>query len=446
MKHYHLPKEVDYILTKINQHGYEAYPVGGCVRDLLLFLSPKDWDIATNASPEIIIAIFRDDKKITDYARHGTVSVILNEIAYEITTYRIEGIYSDFRHPDNVMFTNQLFHDLSRRDFTINALALDRDKVIDYFGGLNDIQQKLIRCVGDPTSRFREDPLRILRALRFSSVLQFEIEEKTASALFAELSSIHKVSVERVSNELNQILMGKNCVSTLAYYSEVIFSLMPELKKMSGFDQMNHHHVYDVWTHTLQALENTPDVLILRIAVLFHDAGKPDSFTIDGSGVGHFYGHPELSAQIARTVLERLHYSKKIIDTTVSLIRYHDAALLPNSISIKQLLYKVGKEEFEQLLLIKKADILAQNPDYRNTNLSYLDQIRNVYNDIINRNECYSLSQLSISGRDLMQLGIPEGSRIGEMLDILLRMVIQNEIPNEKNALIQTVCSMIKNN
>lgn len=436
-----LPSDVNFILYEIRKFGYQAHPVGGCVRDFLMDKTPKDWDIATNAKPDQLNIIFAKQKRITQYAKHGTIGIIVNSICYEITTYRLDGNYGDHRHPDQVTFTDDLFQDLSRRDFTVNALALSSDNIIDYFDGVHDIENKIIRCVGDPLKRFSEDALRILRALRFCSTLGFTIEAETQRAAYENLNLIESTSKERIFSELCQIVTGKNAASAIFENAEIIFAIIPELKKTRGFDQTNPHHIYDVWEHTTTSIKYSPRDLAVRLTLLFHDIGKPDCFTVDKNGIGHFYGHPEISASIASDVLKRFRCKNSLLEEICTLIRYHDTAVLPNSISIKRFLNKVGIKNFKKLQIIKSADIRAQSPDYIHENIAYLKQINDIFKQIIADNECYTLEQLAVNGNDLIEVGIPQGNRIGVILDSLLQMVINEETENKKDNLLKVAQS-----
>lgn len=432
MNQIELPSGVIFILYEIRKFGYQAYPVGGCVRDFLMHKTPKDWDIATNAKPDQLNIIFAKQKRITQYAKHGTIGIIADDGCYEITTYRLDGNYGDHRHPDQVTFTDDLFQDLSRRDFTINALALSGDDIIDYFDGVRDIENKIIRCVGDPLKRFSEDALRILRALRFCSTLGFTIEAETQRAAYEHLYLIESTSKERIFSELYQIVTGKNAASAIFDNAEIIFAIIPELKRTRGFNQRNPHHIYDVWEHTTTSIKCSPRDLAVRLALLFHDIGKPDCFTVDKNGIGHFYGHPEISASIASDILKRFRCKNSILQEVCTLIRYHDTALLPNSVSIKRFLNKVGIKNFKKLLIIKSADIRAQSPNYMDENIAYLKQINDIFKQIIADNQCYNLEQLAVNGNDLIEIGIPQGNQIGVILSILLQMVIKEEIENKK--------------
>lgn len=437
MNQFHLPIQVDYIIRQLKDSGFQAYPVGGCVRDLVMKRKPNDWDIATNALPETIKKIFFANQLIVDYEQHGTISVILDKKKYEITTFRLESSYSDHRHPDQVSFSDSLIADLSRRDFTMNALALDHNEIIDYFGGLNDIQNKIIRCVGDPVSRFREDALRIMRALRFSSVFSFDIDRTTAKAANSNKLLIKEISSERVSSEFMLIMKGTDVAKVLSDYADIIFTIIPELNQLNGFDQNNPHHIYNIWEHTLCAIQNSPDDLLVRTALLLHDIGKPYCYTEDSSRIGHFYGHPDISASIADEILKRLHFRKNDINQIVQLIRYHDTAILPNRISIKKLLSNIGESNLKKLLLIKSADIHAQSPKYFSANMDNIKKIESVFQQIVQEKSCYSMKQLAINGDDLIKSGIKEGSKLGFILNTLLNLVIEEDLPNRKFDLIQ---------
>lgn len=415
----------------LEKAGFEAYAVGGCVRDFLLGKIPLDIDITTSALPNDIINVFSDFKVIKTGLKHGTVTVIIDSNPIEITTFRIDGKYNDLRHPENISFTKDIFEDLKRRDFTINAIAYNpKSGFKDPFGGKSDIKNKIIKAVGDAESRFSEDALRILRALRFSSDLGFSIEKKTSESIHKCKNLLKNISFERINKEFNGIICGKNAEKVLFDFKDTIGVFIPEIKPMIGFDQQNPHHIYDVYVHTLKVTANVPQEKIIRLCAFFHDIGKPFVFTKDQKGIGHFYLHQKKSVEIALNVLNRLRYDKKTIHDVTEIIKYHDIPLKTEK-EVKKWLGYYGDENFIRLLSIKKGDILAQSPKYLD-NLEKLQKIYNIYNEIKTKNDCIKISDLKINGTDLIALGFKEGKKIGETLNLILEQIIDGNLKNEK--------------
>lgn len=426
-----MPPQVQFIIDKLTSLGFEAYLVGGCVRDSILGLEPNDWDVATSALPGEIKLAFCSSKLIQTGVKHGTITVQTDLIPVEVTTYRIDGGYSDNRHPDNVCFTRNLKEDLARRDFTVNALAYNHhDGIIDCFGGTQDIINRCIRCVGEPELRFQEDGLRILRALRFSSVLGFTIDADSSKSILNNITLLDNIARERIQNEFSKLLCGKNVKSVFRAYRTVIGQFIPEINAMIGFDQHNSYHIYDVWEHTLKSIDAIESIPILRLTMLLHDIGKPSSYTQDEKGVGHFYGHGKKSTEIAGTVLRGLKYDINTIDTVTELVRIHDISLIAEEKAIKHRLNQLGENRLRLLLKVKAADIKAQNPIYSGR-LYELKKIEAVLDDIIAHGQCFSLKDLQINGADLLSLGIPEGAEIGTILSFLLEAVIEDKYPNK---------------
>ena len=431
-----MPAQIKYVINKFTDAGYKAYIVGGCVRDSLLGLIPNDWDIATNALPNQIKFILSDCKIINTGIKHGTVTAVVKNMFIEITTFRTESAYSDNRHPDKVEFTDSLKEDLSRRDFTVNALAYnDKVGIVDCFGGVLDINNKKIRCVGNPDLRFNEDGLRILRALRFSSVLGFQIEKTTSQSILDNGSLLNNIACERINSEFTKLLCG-NADSVLREYRSVVEQFIPEIKCMVGFNQHNPHHIFDIWEHTLKSVSSIKADPILRLTMLFHDIGKPHCFSKDLEGIGHFYGHSRISAVIANKVMKRLKYDNLTISTVTELIELHDLPLFADEKLVKRRLSRLGEKKFRLLLKVKYADTKALNPQYY-YRLSYLKKIEAALNKIIKQNSCYSLKNLKINGKDLLSLNIPEGIEIGRMLSKLLDAVIDGKCLNEYDKLIE---------
>lgn len=433
-----IPSDVHKILDILNINGYEGYIVGGCVRDSILNRKPNDWDICTNCTPEKMLDIFNIFKVIPTGLKHGTVTVVINNENYEVTTYRIDGEYSDGRHPAKVMFTNQLKEDLKRRDFTINAMAYnDKMGLIDYYEGLQDIYNKTIRCVGNPVKRFSEDYLRMLRAVRFSTQLEYKLEDYTFRAIQELSKSIIDISVERIREELNKILTADipsnglkllNTTSLLKY-------IMPELEVCVGFNQYNPHHDKDVFNHILSVVDNTENDLILRLSALFHDIGKPKTFSLDKDGVGHFYNHNVKSAYITKKVMKRLKYDNKSINQVSILVKEHMSRY--NNLSdkaIKRLINRVGSNNIDKLFNLQIADTKGSTKRH---NIDDVIELKRQVERILNEKQPLSKKDLKITGHDLIELGVPEGKQIGEILSKLLEIVLENPELNKKDILIK---------
>lgn len=438
-----LPPTVQMILNRLATAGFEAFVVGGCVRDSLLGLHPQDWDVCTSAHPEEIQSVFEDFLTLTTGVKHGTIGVVTEKKVYEITTYRMDGLYSDKRRPDLVNYVSELKDDLNRRDFTINAMAYNETSgLIDYFGGQDDLKKKIIRCVGEPTMRFQEDALRILRALRFASVYSFAIESASRDALREHKNLLEEISAERIKEEWDKLLLGENAETILLDYADVISVFVPEIQKAVGYEQHNPYHVYDVWQHTVKAIGNAEKNITVRLALFLHDLEKP---LCASEEQGYFYAHAACGAQSAQTILSRLRYDSKTIQTVTQLIFYHDTMLRPDKKLLKKWLNKIGAEELRMLLQVKRADASAQNPDFLSERLFKLNKIEETIQTILDDNECFSVKELAIDGRDLLNIGMQEGKRVGEALQLLLEKVIEEEIPNEKAALMEAAKKMIKN-
>lgn len=440
VKHMTNPESLRIILNALNQSGYEAYAVGGCVRDTLLGKNPHDWDICTSATPIQVKNIMEKNKiQVFDSGiKHGTVTVLLDGDGYEVTTYRIDGEYKDGRHPECVQYTSSLKEDLARRDFTINAMAFaNNGDTIDYFGGKEDLDNRLIRCVGDPKLRFSEDALRILRALRFSSTYGFVIETETEKAIKELYKNIRHVSIERISTELQKLLAGKNRLSILLNYSDIISYIIPEFKDCLGFKQHNKHHIYTVYGHIAYAvgLCESSDIITLT-AMLLHDIAKPSCFVYK-NGSGHFYGHAEKSAEIANNILLRLKYTTQDRRDIVELVKYHDVDILLTKKSIKKWLNKLGEKQFKRLIDVKIADNRAQNLDISQVRIDMLREVLNLSNEILRDKECFKLKDLQINGLDLIDIGIKQGREIGQILNKLLQMVLEDKIENNREDLIK---------
>ena len=433
-----LPVQVEYALNKLHTADYEAYIVGGCVRDILRGATPSDYDITTSAEPEQTKAVFSGEKIIETGIQHGTVTLLKEGMPLEITTYRIDGDYTDNRRPNSVSFTKSLNEDLARRDFTVNAMAYSpKTGVVDIYEGKEDLKNGIIRCVGDADRRFNEDALRIIRALRFASVLGFEIEEETKKSIFKNKNLLKNISAERIAAELLKLLSGKNARSVIVDYFEVLEVILPEISGMKGFDQKNHWHIYDILNHTALMVEKIPATPVLRLTALLHDCGKTDSFSMDEKGVGHFYGHPEVSCKKAKTALARLKLDNATINEVLSLIKHHDRQIIPTKKAVKRAMNLLSADTFFKLLEVKRADNLAQNPELTKDVLKTIDNIENIAKEIIENNECFSLKALAVKGNDLINIGIPEGSELGKKLEFLLDAVINERVENKKEALLK---------
>ena len=432
-----LPTSVARALSVLEACGYEAYIVGGCVRDSLLGRTPNDWDVTTNATPQEMKACFRDFRVIETGIRHGTLTVIIDGMQLEITTYRNDGEYLDNRHPVQVTFSQKIADDLSRRDFTVNAMAYHPQKgLVDLYGGREDLKNRTIRAVGDAKTRFEEDGLRILRAIRFASVLDFYISEDTAGAVHECKDLLSGIAAERIREEFCKLICGKGAVRILRDYIDVIAIFLPELQRCVGFAQNTKYHCYDVFEHTLQALALCEsDDLITRLGILLHDIGKPLCYTEDEQG-GHFKGHAPVGVEITRSIMLRLRFDNETIRRMELLVEWHDIPLSAEKKRVKRLLQKLSDADILRLLEIKRCDRLAHAPDFRELP-SELAEIPLVIDEIRTEDACLSLRTLAIDGADLMALGLPEGKRIGDLLHALLDEVIEERLPNEKSALLQ---------
>lgn len=429
-----LPEEVKLVFSKLKENGFEGYAVGGCIRDSILKREINDWDITTNAKPEDVIAIF--DKTIPTGIKHGTITVMINQKAYEVTTYRIDGEYLDGRHPEAVQFVDNLKEDLNRRDFTINALAYnEEDGIKDYFEGIEDLKNGIIRAVGDPKKRFEEDALRMMRCIRFASQLNYKIEDDTLDAVKSLKSNLRKVSVERIREESNKIILAnpKYVYNLLELGLLEIF--IPELVECKDVDQRNKHHIFNVLDHIIKSTENIEAKLYLRLTMLFHDIAKPRCMTIDDKGVGHFYGHDKESSIMAFNILKRLKYDNETIEKVVALIKYHDTPV-DKSKTIRKVLNRIGEDRFYDLLKVKAADLSAQSPVYHKEGYEKLEVIKVKFSEIQKNKDCFKLSDLKINGKDLIAIGITEGSNIGIVLNRLLAKVIEDPKLNERDILI----------
>ncbi len=440
------PPEVEAALERLEAAGHQAWCVGGCVRDSLLGKTPFDWDITTSALPQETKACFAGERLVEVGISHGTVALVgKTGHPIEITTFRADGEYSDGRHPDSVSFSRDLGDDLSRRDFTVNAMAYHPQRGLqDIFGGREDLERKVLRCVGDPEKRFTEDALRILRCLRFSAQLGFSIEEQTRQALWKKKDLLLSLSQERVREELAKLLCGKQAEQVLREYGEVVFTVLPELAAMKGCAQETPFHCYDVWEHTLHALSHAPKEPDLRWAVLLHDTGKPGKKSFSADGVAHFYGHPPESGRIARQVLERLRFSNREREEIAALVDHHEDKLPLGEVHLKKLLGKRRKEFVFRLLDLMEADMSAKAPGVFERRLPDVEESRAHAGEILARGDCLTLGDMALNGEDLKKIGVPPGPEMGTLLNRLLEALWRGEVPNEKAALEKLACQLRK--
>lgn len=426
------------LLRRLEEKGFETYVVGGCVRDSLLGKTPSDWDLCTCARPEEMTACFWGLRVIPTGIEHGTVTVVLDGVGYEITTFRTEGGYTDHRHPDQVSFVRSIEEDLARRDFTVNAMAFHPARgLCDPFGGQDDLRRQIIRCVGRAAERFDEDALRILRALRFASQLNFAVEEDTAEAVRSMAAELRTLPGERVGAELRKLLCGQGAGRVLLEFWPVFCQVIPALAPLEGAPQDNPHHCYPMDRHTAEAVQAAPPEEAVRLCMLFHDIAKPLCRTTDPHGIGHYKGHPALSARIAEEALYALRFDRSTIERVCLLIRYHDERFPPDTVSVKKMLRLLGPEALGQLFSVQRADTLAKGQGQGvDKSLQRIDAAEAECARILQQEECYCLSSLAVKGKDLLALGIPPGPQVGQCLHRLLDAVMEGELPNQKQALL----------
>lgn len=434
-----VPAPVNFIIQKLERCGYEAYMVGGCVRDSVLGRKPHDYDICTSATPNEILKTFPNEEIIPTGLQHGTVTILINKEPFEVTTYRVDGDYSDNRRPDNVTFTKNLVEDLRRRDFTINAMAYNpRIGLIDPFNGMKDIEYKKIRCVGSAEDRFNEDALRILRAIRFEAQLNFAGLPETMFEIERQYERLKNISVERINSEFCKIAVSKQFCVELVLYPNVFSLFIPELKDLIGFQQNNPYHAYDVFDHTVHAIEKCEsDDLVVRLAVFFHDFGKPHSYQDGEDGIRHFKGHGKVSADITDIIMKRLRFDNETRNNVVELVYYHDATFEVGKKYVKRWLNKIGEKQFRRLLEVRKADIKGQKPDYEKSRIEKVDNIESILEEILQEQECFSLKDLAVNGNDVKKtMNLKEGKDVGYWLNEILKRVIDGELKNNRNNLI----------
>lgn len=433
-----LPKNVKIIIDNLKKNSFEAFIVGGCVRDSIIGLTPHDWDICTNAKPEEIKKCFESFNTFDSGIKHGTISIVLDGEVFEVTTYRIDGTYSDNRRPDSVTFTSDITKDLARRDFTINAMAYNEQSgLIDPYDGRKDLSDKKIRCVGNPDFRFKEDALRIIRALRFASVFDFVIDDETSESIHKNADLLKNIAVERIAVELNKLLCGNGAEDILNNYRDVIAVFIPEIKPMFDYNQHTKHHNRDLWRHTTYSVKSVDNNPLLRMSMLLHDIGKPKACRRDDNGVCHFKGHPKYSAEMADNILHRLKYPTDFIETCITLIKYHDVRFNGSKRQLRHVMSAIGDKNVELLLKIQRADIMAQSDYKHEEKLEKLGLACQAYKEILADKDCFTLKQLEINGNDIKKLGVSDGVKIGKILKMLLSLVIEDKLENEKTALIK---------
>ncbi len=434
-----LPKNVQFIILQLEAAGYEGYAVGGCIRDSLLSKEPDDWDITTSATPMQVKKIFKHT--VETGIAHGTITVLMDGIGYEVTTYRIDGEYEDCRHPKEVLFTSNLLEDLKRRDFTINAMAYnEKTGIIDEFGGMEDLQKGIIRCVGNPKERFMEDALRMMRAVRFSAQLGYQIEENTERAIIELCDNLKHISVERINIELTKLLVSNHPDYLLdAYQLGITKIILPEFDTLMNLEQNNPHHCYCVGKHILKSLGFVKCDKVLRYTMLFHDFGKAITRTTDSKGIDHFYGHTNESVKLANTIMKRLRFDNDTRSRVEKLVKYHDIKIAANASAVRHAIVTLGEELFPLLLQVKRADFMAQSHYKRDEKEKELDTITKIYQKIIEDGDCISMKTLAVTGADLIQMGMKPGKQIGEKLSELFEIVLENPKKNTKTDLLKQI-------
>ena len=433
-----VPEKAGHILKKLQAAGFEAYVVGGCVRDSILGREPQDWDITTSARPEQVKEMF--PRTVDTGLKHGTVTVMQGGEGFEVTTYRIDGKYEDGRHPSEVTFTSNLWRDLRRRDFTINAMAYNDEKgLVDYYGGLEDMEIGVIRCVGYPEERFQEDALRMLRAVRFAAQLGYHIDFYTMKGIRKLAPNLKKISAERIQAELVKIMVSPHPDFLRgAYKMGITRVILPELDRAMETEQNHPHHIYTVGEHILRSARYVEPERILRLTMLLHDIGKPDTLTVDKDGITHFYGHAKVSADRAREILRRLKVDNDTVSMVCRLVLYHDYGndLDPDERTVRRAINKIGEDAFPLLLQVKYADICAQSAYLREEKLERLERWKQLYAEVIGKRQCVTLKDLAVTGSDLIAAGMKPGKELGDMLQELLQLVLDDPSCNTREKLL----------
>lgn len=428
------------LLSRLHRAGYQAYIVGGCVRDLLSGRTPKDWDICTDATPDETLSVFWDLHTIPTGLQHGTVTVRYADVSYEVTTFRVDGAYTDCRHPEEVFFSSNLHADLARRNFTINAMAYaPHIGLVDPFSGHEHLRRNILCCVGSPLQRFHEDALRVLRCLRFAATFDLRIGQRTERAILRCADLLYMISKERIRDELCKILLGKYAFPVFLRYKYVFTYIIPELYLCVGFKQNNPYHIYTVYNHIMHATANyTGDDLIVKLALFLHDIGKPLCYTEDECG-GHFHGHGVVSRDLAESVLTRLRFDNATKDAVLELVLYHDSTIEPTPKVVRRWLSRIGETQFFRLMEVRLADIRAHSMNNRMSRIKRCLELRRIAREILNQPHCLTLKDLAIDGYEVMKEAIPEGRLVGLCLNHALEQVINGTVPNEKYALLRTV-------
>lgn len=434
-----LPEKVKYIIDTLMEAGYEAYAVGGCIRDSVLGRKPGDWDITTSANPRQVKELFK--KTIDTGIQHGTVTVMTGGEGFEVTTYRIDGEYEDGRHPNEVVFTASLIEDLKRRDFTINAMAYnEKDGLVDAFSGLEDLEKKVIRCVGNPKERFQEDALRMMRAVRFSAQLGFSIEAETKNAMTELSANLAKVSAERIQVELVKLLVSDYPGEFLtAYETGLTQVFLPEFDDMMATPQNNPHHCYNVGIHTLEAVKNSPKDKIIRLTMLLHDVAKPVCKSVDEEGIYHFSGHPVKGAEMAKEILKRLKFDNDTIARVTALVKHHDDMPPLEQRAVRRAIFRTGLEQYPALFAVKYADAMGKNQYKREEKLAYIEGYQKLYEEIMALGQCLTLKDLAVTGKDLIEAGMKPGKEMGEILNSMLEHVLEHPEDNQKEILMKRI-------
>ena len=441
-----LPEGASFVVDKLTRAGYPAYVVGGCVRDALLGIAPKDWDVCTAATPAEMQRVFTGCHVVETGLQHGTLTVVVNHVPYEVTTFRVDGDYTDHRHPDQVKFVADVREDLARRDFTVNAMAYHPDTgLVDAFHGQEDLAAGVIRCVGDPEKRFGEDALRILRALRFASVYGFTMEEQTARAVHSLKTTLHGVAAERIRVELGKLLCGRGAEAILRDCADVIMEVLPALSPMLGFDQRTPYHRYDVWEHTIRTVGAVQPVEALRWTMLLHDSGKPACFTLDEKGQGHAFGHGEKSVEIAREVMAFLRVDNATRDRVLTLVARHDMPLSDRPNMLRRCLHEMGEESLRQLIEVQLADERGKGIRSPEETDARAKRLNAALDAVLATNPCVTLKQLAVRGSDLTHAGIPGGKAVGECLRYLLDRVMEDTLHNDQGALLRAAAQWADN-
>lgn len=434
-----LPKKVAFIIEKLEENGYEAYAVGGCVRDIILGRTPNDWDITTSAKPMEVKAIF--NRTIDTGIQHGTVTVMLDKEGFEVTTYRIDGEYEDSRHPKEVIFTPDLREDLRRRDFTINAMAYnEKHGIVDEFGGIQDLENKIIRCVGDPEERFNEDALRILRAVRFAAQIDCIIDENTKKAITKLAGNLVNISKERIQVELDKLLLSDHPEEfVIAYELGITKYIMPEFDRMMETEQKSIYHAYNVGIHTVKVMENIEKDHYLRWAALLHDIGKPEKQTIGKDGYSHFYGHGDVGEKMAQRMLKGLKFDNKTVKIVSKLVKHHDDTINLTEFDVRKAVVKVGPDIFPYLIKLKWADLAGKSDYSKEYTTPVLRELQEIYDRIVDRGDCLSLKDMAVNGRDLIEWGLTPGQEVGTYLEKLFMEVLRDPECNTKEKLKQKI-------